>query len=125
MFSPGVYVEALEGMYTLAKHKYFWCLADAKCRLKKMIPCKGGDRSNVNAHLKTTHGLQGMGGIVKGQKGKKETIDAHLEAARTRVSTRTGVCEERLVFSISFLERAAAGGCVTEWPLIFSRVHCC
>ena len=66
MNSLGVYVEALER----ESHKYF-CLADATCRRKKkMVPCKGGDRSNVNSHLKNMHGLQGMGGVVKG--GKEE-----------------------------------------------------
>ena len=53
MYSLGVYVEALEGK----KRKYF-CLADTTCRRKKtMVPCKGGDRSNVCSHLTNTGGM--------------------------------------------------------------------
>ncbi|CAM9505990.1 unnamed protein product [Ectocarpus sp. 8 AP-2014] len=80
MYRLGVYVEELEG----EKHKYF-CLADATCRRKsKMVPCKGGDRSNVNSHLKNAHGVQGMGGVVKQGKRKatQESIVKNLPASK-------------------------------------------
>ena len=30
-----------------------------------MIPCKKGDRSNVNTHLETAHNMQGTAAVVK------------------------------------------------------------
>ena len=96
MNSLGVYVEALER----ESHKYF-CLADATCRRKKkMVPCKGGDRSNVNSHLKNMHGLQGMGGVVKGAKKKatKDNIEKSFEASKNSgVGTDRCVCVSVLV----------------------------
>lgn len=66
MYSLGVYAEALEG----DNHKYF-CLASGTCRRsKKMIPCKRGDRSNVNTHHRSAHGLQGKSGVLKTKKKK-------------------------------------------------------
>lgn len=74
MYSVGVYVEAMGSV----NHKYF-CLADSKCRRKtKVVPCKNGDRSNVNTHLKNTHGLQGTGGLVKA-KNRQINIKTDLE----------------------------------------------
>ena len=50
MYSLGDYVVALEEED--GEHKYF-CLADATCRKNKTtVPCKKGDRSNVNTHRK-------------------------------------------------------------------------
>ena len=47
-YSLGVYVVPLEEEDD--KHKYF-CLADPTCRKNKTtVPCKKGDRSNVNTH---------------------------------------------------------------------------
>lgn len=44
MYSLGVYAEECEGI----NNKYF-CMASAECRrTRKAIPCKKGDRSNVN-----------------------------------------------------------------------------
>lgn len=66
MYSLGVYAEAVEG----ENHKYF-CLASGACRRsKKVIPCKRGDRSNVNTHHKGVHGLQGKSGVMKSEKKK-------------------------------------------------------
>lgn len=96
MYSLGVYVEQQGGV----DHKYF-CLADAACRRsKKMVPCKKGDRSNVNTHLKTKHGLQGTGGLRKdtkkqeGQKGIRACVDA---------SRNSGVGTNRCVLRAVFL----------------------
>lgn len=61
MYSLGVYCEQAAGI----GHKYF-CLASSECRrTKRVIPCKKGDRSNVNTHLKGKHDMQGTGGVVK------------------------------------------------------------
>ena len=63
MYSVGVYVEHTESRRT--DHKYY-CLAHSKCRRSsKVIPCKRGDRSNVNTHLKTAHNMQGTAAVVK------------------------------------------------------------
>ena len=64
MYSLGVYCEKRDSI----DHKYF-CLADSVCRrAKKAIPCKKGDRSNVNTHLKAKHNMQGTGGVKKDAK---------------------------------------------------------
>lgn len=80
MYSLGVYVEQSGGI----NHKFF-CMADAECRrANRVIPCKKGDRSNVNTHLKTKHGMQGNAGVKKDAK-KKDTqasIKACLGASR-------------------------------------------
>lgn len=66
MYSLGVYAEAMEG----ENHKYF-CLASGACRRsRKVIPCKRGDRSNVNTHHRSAHGLQGKSGVMKTEKKK-------------------------------------------------------
>lgn len=66
MYSLGVYAEAVEG----ESHKYF-CLASGACRRsRKVIPCKRGDRSNVNTHHRSAHGLQGKTGVMKTEKKK-------------------------------------------------------
>lgn len=68
MYSLGVYVEQDEGI----DHKYF-CMACAQCRAsKRVVPCKNGDRSNVNTHLKTKHALQGTAGLKKDVRKKTE-----------------------------------------------------
>ncbi|CAB1105955.1 unnamed protein product [Ectocarpus sp. CCAP 1310/34] len=89
MYSLGVYIEALKG----DKHQ-FYCLVDGTCRRKnKMIPCKGGDRSNVNSHLKNAHGLQGVGGVVK--EGKKKAAKENI-AANLAAKENSGVGTDRL-----------------------------
>eukprot|EP00752_Nemacystus_decipiens_P010971 g9750.t1 len=66
MYSLGAYIEAVEG----ESHKYF-CLASGACRRsRKVIPCKRGDRSNVNTHHRSAHGLQGRTGVMKTEKKK-------------------------------------------------------
>ena len=51
MYSLGAY--AVPSEEEDDKHKYF-CLADPTCReTKTTVPCKKGDRSNVNTHHKT------------------------------------------------------------------------
>ena len=79
MYSLGVYVEETGGI----NHKYL-CMADPACRrAKKMIPCKNGDRSNVNTHLKRHHEMQGTGGVKKeAQKQKQQGgIEACFDAS--------------------------------------------
>lgn len=80
MYSLGVYVEEKEG----GNHRYF-CMADAACRrAMKVVPCRKGDRSNVNTHLKSKHGLQGSGGVKKeeNKRQSQEGIKACFEASR-------------------------------------------
>lgn len=91
MYRLGVYVEALEG----EKHKYF-CLADATCRRKnRMVPCKGGDRSNVNSHLKNAHGVQGIAGVVKD--GKRKAAQESIVKNLTTSKKNSGDGKERCV----------------------------
>ena len=48
-----------------------------------MVPCKGGDRSNVNSNF-NTQGLQELGGVVKRAKKKatKESIEKSFKASK-------------------------------------------
>ena len=62
MYSPGVYVVLLQEEDD--QHKYF-CLADPTCQKTTTIPCKTGDRSNVNTLHETKHRLHGVAGVVK------------------------------------------------------------
>lgn len=97
MYSLGVYGEAVEG----ENHKYF-CLASGTCRRsKKVIPCKRGDRSNVNTHHRSAHGLQGRTGVMKEKKkmaqgGIKDSSAASehsgVETTNRCVYSRYSVC---------------------------------
>ena len=50
MYSLGVYVKPVDP--NDRGHKYY-CMVSSTCRTKKtVIPCKNGDRSNVNSHHK-------------------------------------------------------------------------
>lgn len=94
MYSLGVYVTPLDEEDE--KHKYF-CLASPTCRKNKaFVPCKKGDRSNVNTHLKSKHKLRGVAGAVKAgkQKQAKGTIQRSFEASRNSgAGTNRCVCE--------------------------------
>eukprot|EP00752_Nemacystus_decipiens_P002422 g2283.t1 len=99
MYSLGVYVEEIGGK----DHKFF-CLATAKCRnSKKIIPCRKGDRSNVNTHLKKQHRMQGTEGAQKAktkkvaQQSSQSAVDAssHSGVGKTRV--RELLCMEMAV----------------------------
>ena len=69
MYSVGVYLHDEAGI----NHKYH-CMASQDCRLKKkVIPCRNGDRSNVNTHLKGAHKIQGMAAKERAQKKNKAT----------------------------------------------------
>eukprot|EP00752_Nemacystus_decipiens_P004395 g4017.t1 len=79
MYSLGVYVEEIGGK----DHKFF-CLATAKCRnSKKIIPCRKGDRSNVNTHLKKQHRMQGTEGAQKAKTKKvaQQSIQSAVDAS--------------------------------------------
>eukprot|EP00903_Cladosiphon_okamuranus_P010518 g9948.t1 len=86
MYSLGVYAEAQEG----ENHKYF-CLASGSCRRRrKVIPCKRGDRSNVNTHHRSAHGLQGKTGVLKTEKKKiaqGSTKDSLVESRNSGLGT--------------------------------------
>lgn len=90
MYSLGVYAEALEG----ESHKYF-CLASGACRRsRKVIPCKRGDRSNVNTHHRSAHGLQGRSGVMKTEKkkmaqgGNKDSFAASKNSGDEKATNR-------------------------------------
>ena len=73
----GVYAEKIEADKTKKKSGQYFCMANSNCRrTRKVIPCKGGDRSNVNSHLKRTHGLTGMAAIVKEE--RKQATQASI-----------------------------------------------
>lgn len=75
MYSLGVYVEQIGG----TQHKFF-CLAGPECRRKKkVIPCRRGDRSNVNSHLKSVHGLQGKGGVTK--QARRQNMQQNIQTS--------------------------------------------
>ncbi|CAN0260684.1 unnamed protein product [Pylaiella littoralis] len=85
MYSLGVYCEKPGSK----DHKFF-CLASADCRrIKKSIPCRNGDRSNVNTHLKSKHNMQGTGGVTKGAK-KKETQASVQESFNASINSGVG-----------------------------------
>ena len=63
MYSVGVYVEPISDNDKTKAPKYY-CLANATCRAKKLtVPCKGGDRANVNKHLKKFHDMCGKSSV--------------------------------------------------------------
>ena len=65
MYSPGVYVVPLADEDH--KHKYC-CMADPSCgKNKTTVPCKKGDRSNVNTHHKSKHRLREVVGAGEGE----------------------------------------------------------
>ncbi|CAB1108164.1 unnamed protein product [Ectocarpus sp. CCAP 1310/34] len=99
MYSLGVYVEQIGG----DQHKFF-CLAGPDCRRKKkVIPCRRGDRSNVNSHLKSVHGMQGKGGVTKQARrqstqqsiGRSLTLSKNSQLGKNRV--RELLCTKWLV----------------------------
>ena len=107
MYSLGVYCEKRDSI----DHKYF-CLADSVCRrAKKAIPCKKGDRSNVNTHLKAKHNMQGTGGVKKDAKKQqaKQSIQACFNASRN-----SGVGTNRCVQLQSLLWQSTTIPPVTE-----------
>ena len=91
MYSFVVYVEHTESRRT--DHKYY-CLAHSKCRRSsKVIPCKRGDRSNVNTHLKTAHNMQGTAAVVKaGNKQSRHVSIATSLKASANSSLGTNRC---------------------------------
>lgn len=90
MYSLGVYCEK-----TGSKDHKFFCCAGSDCRrINKSIPCKNGDRSNVNTHLKSKHDMQGTGGVTKDAK-KKETQASVQESFNA--SMNSGVGKNRCV----------------------------
>lgn len=64
----------------------FFCLASSTCRNNsQVIPCKNGDRSNVNKHLKSVHKLVSKTSMAWAEK-KSDTDDGVLkvqQGART------------------------------------------
>jgi len=55
-------------------------LAGPECRRKKkVIPCRRGDRSNVNSHLKSVHGLQGKGGVTK--QARRQNMQQNIQTS--------------------------------------------
>ena len=93
MYSLGVYV--VPSAEEDHKHKYL-CMADPLCRKNKTtVPCKKGDRSNVNTHHKSTHRLPGVAGAVKAgkQKQAKGNIQRSFEASKNSCAgTNRCVC---------------------------------
>ena len=53
-------------------------MVTSSCRTKKtIIPCKNGDRSNVNSHHKKHHKLRGAQGAKKAEKLKSKVGNIH------------------------------------------------
>ena len=103
MYSVGVYVEPISDNDKTKAPKYY-CLANATCRAKKLtVPCKGGDRANVNKHLKKFHDMCGKSSVAKGEKkqARANTIQRSLEASKNSgAGTNRCVCGHLCLCSV-------------------------
>ena len=70
-------------------------MADPSCRKNKTtVPCKKGDRSNVNTHHKSKHRLRGVAGAVKAglQKTSEREHPAELRGEQEFLCWNEQVC---------------------------------
>ena len=109
-------VEPVEKEGQEHKHKYF-CMADATCRRNKhIVPCKDGDRSNVNTHHRLKHKLCGAASVVEAVKkaAGKGSIEKTFKARKN-----SGAGTNKCVIKLSFLEKkcgADGEGKISNWP---------